>query len=201
MSPTGGALSRYGSKRAVLCSCSPWLRAPSSARSIELDLLPVASLFQRSKRFLPPEVALYGLFQAHPSVLLFRSHQSALTTYRPIPYCIQAFLLPLFRTYPLVEARQFSRENDPRLIPSCPAPNGQVQELLPRSLVAAKSGAPSPEHSRNYVIVTYLRDRTLECVPSVSRRGADLKILCSIPLTEYLPFRALTPCCRTALKS
>src|SRR5882762_813591 len=161
MSPTGGALSRYGSKRAVLCSCSPSLRAPSSARSIELDLLPVASLFQRSKRFFPPEVALYGLFQAHPSVLLFRSHQSALTTYRPIPYCIQAFLLPLFRTYPPVEAGQFSRENDPRLIPSCPAPNGQVQELLPRSLVAAKSGAPSPEHSRNYVIVTYLRDRTL----------------------------------------
>src|SRR5258708_39140511 len=117
---------------------SPWLRAPSSARSIELDLLPVASLFQRSKRFFPPEVALYGLFQAHPSVLLFRSHQSALTTYRPIPYCIQAFLLPLFRTYPPVEAGHFSRENDPRLIPSCPAPNGQVQELLPRSLVAAK---------------------------------------------------------------
>src|SRR5580698_4747690 len=25
----------------------------------------------------------------------------------------------------------------------------------------------------------------LECFPSVSRRGADLKILCSIPLTEY----------------
>src|SRR5580692_9710082 len=132
-----------------------------ASRAIERDLLPVASLFQRSKRFFPPEVALYGLFQAHPSVLLFRSHQSALTTYRPIPYCIQAFLLPLFRTYPPVEAGQFSRENDPRLMPSCPAPNGQVQELLPRSLVAAKSGAPSPEHSRYYVIVTYLRDSTL----------------------------------------
>ena len=32
------------------------------------------------------------------------SHQSALTTYRPLPYCIQAFLLPLFRTSPPVEA-------------------------------------------------------------------------------------------------
>src|SRR5580692_9917307 len=119
------------------------------------------STIKGSKRFFPPEVALYGLFQAHPSVLLFRSHQSALTTYRPIPYCIQAFLLPLFRTYPPVEAGQFSRENDPRLMPSCPAPNGQVQELLPRSLVAAKSGGPSPEHSRYYVIVTSLRDSTL----------------------------------------
>jgi len=28
----------------------------------------------------------------------------------------------------------------------------------------------------------------LECFPSVSRRGADLKILCSIPLAEYFPF-------------
>jgi hypothetical protein len=35
-----------------------------------------------------------------------------------------------------------------------------------------------------------------ECFPSVSRRAADLKILCSIPLTEYCPFRALTPICR-----
>ena len=25
------------------------------------------------------------------------------------------------------------------------------------------------------------------------RRGGELKILCSIPLTEYIPFRALTP--------
>src|SRR4029077_5587102 len=55
----------------------------------------------------------------------------------------------------------FWRENDPLLILWCPAPNGQVQELLPRSLAAAKSGAPSPEHSRNYVIVTLLRDSTL----------------------------------------
>src|SRR4029077_17898935 len=55
----------------------------------------------------------------------------------------------------------FWRENDPLLILWCPAPNGQVQELLPRSLVAAESGAPSPEHSKNYVIVTFLRDMTL----------------------------------------
>src|SRR6266446_10315457 len=55
----------------------------------------------------------------------------------------------------------FWRENDPLLILSCPAPNGQVQQLLPRSLVAAESGAPSPEHSANYVIVTFLRDMTL----------------------------------------
>src|SRR6266446_4040735 len=59
----------------------------------------------------------------------------------------------------------FWRENDLLLILSCPAPNGQVQELLPRSLVAAKSGAPSPEHSRNYVIVTLLRDSTLVTWP------------------------------------
>src|SRR5580704_15949274 len=51
---------------ALLCSCSPWLRAPSSARSIGLDLAPVESLFQRSRRLYPPEVALYGLCQPHP---------------------------------------------------------------------------------------------------------------------------------------
>jgi hypothetical protein len=32
-----------------------------------------------------------------------------------------------------------------------------------------------------------------ECLPSVSRRDADLKMLCSIPLTEYFPFRERTP--------
>jgi hypothetical protein len=52
------ALFRFGSKRAVQCPCSPWLRAPSSARFIGLDLVPVESLFQRSKRFFPPEVTL-----------------------------------------------------------------------------------------------------------------------------------------------
>src|SRR5208283_1991000 len=30
------------------------------------------------------------------------------------------------------------------------------------------------------------------CFPRVSRRDADLKILCSIPLTEYFPFRERT---------
>jgi hypothetical protein len=43
-----------------------WLRAPWSARSIGLDLAQVEWLVQRSKRFSPPEVALSGLFQAHP---------------------------------------------------------------------------------------------------------------------------------------
>jgi len=44
---------------------------------------------------------------------------------------------------------------------SCSAPNVQALTLLPRLLVAAELAVPSPYHSRNYIIVTLLRDSTL----------------------------------------
>src|SRR5580704_3433142 len=49
----------------------------------------VESRVQGSKRSSPPVEALYDLFQGHPSVPPFRSHQSALTTYKPLSDCIQ----------------------------------------------------------------------------------------------------------------
>ena len=77
----------------------------------------------------------------------------------------------------------------------------------PRTLTASGSLRPCQRSTRQTIHIGHAlgsgfvqsifssppRRPPFKCFPSVSRRVAKLKILCSIPLTEYCPFRERIP--------
>src|SRR6202011_1016690 len=108
---------------------------------------------------------------------------------------------------PQLIANIFQRTDLVRRHCNSPLDGPRTAAAIPPRLPSQTPFGPHPRSSRHSIHIGHAlasgfvqsifsppsRRPPFECFPSVSRRDADLKILCSIPLTEYSPFSEVTP--------